>query len=82
LRGLFKHLSMENYLCSRDYLCSQVAYEIVFFGGIITNNNFKMWYFWPNRFLAFQDHKLKQKGVQFCWGIENFVLMPITSGKI
>jgi len=63
LRDLLKHLSMENYLSLGGYPCFQVAYEIVLLGGTTTSDNFSMWHFWPNRFLAFQDHKLKQKDV-------------------
>ncbi len=40
LKDLLKRLSMENYLCLGGYSCFQVAYEIVLYSGITTNDNF------------------------------------------
>ncbi len=40
LKDLLNHLSIENYLCLGGYPCFQVAYEIVLYGGITTNDNF------------------------------------------
>jgi hypothetical protein len=58
LRSFLEHLSLESYLCLRDYPYLLLHVKILLLGGTTMKGSFRMWHFLLSIFLASQCHKL------------------------